>query len=199
MFTQMKKRKYTQKRRAEQQQQTRQQIVEAAMALHEELGPANTTIKAVAERAGVQRLTVYRHFPDESALFQACTSHWLSLYPPPVLSGWEAMDGAEAHSRAALLAVFDYYRRTEQMWHGAYRDMDLVATLQDPMDDFEAYLDGVRDDLVTAWQPRGKRKKQLSLTLRHAMRFATWQWLKEEGLSDKQIVDLVMTWLQEKA
>src|ERR671925_1066982 len=77
------KRPYRMKRRAELEQQTRLRITESAVALHEELGPARTSISAVAERAGVRRSTVYRHFPDDEALFAACSSHWRAGHAPP--------------------------------------------------------------------------------------------------------------------
>jgi AcrR family transcriptional regulator len=192
MFIQMKKRKYQQKARAEQARETRQQIVEATVKLHEELGPANTSIKAIAEEAGVQRLTVYRHFPDEEGLFEACTSHWLGLHPPPPV-----MDAGDPQARAekTLLAVYRYYRQNERMWTVAYRDLEAVEALQAPMAQVEAYFDGMRDELLAAWQPKADKKKPLFQTLRHALRFSTWQSLKTEKLSDKKMVGLVMRWL----
>lgn len=195
MFIEMKKRKYQQTRRAEQQQATRRQIVEAAMTLHEELGPANTSIKAVAEQAGVQRLTVYRHFPDEASLFQACTSHWLELHPPPAIDVWAEKDEPARRCAAALHAVYAYYRQTEAMWRVAYRDREQVEALQGPMAEFEAYLDQIRDDLLSVWKSRGKTKKQLSLTLRHALRFSTWDSLRAAELTDRQMTELVLHWL----
>ena len=79
------------------------------MRLHEELGPRATTISAIAEEAGVQRLTVYRHFPDETAVFQACTAHWLGLNPPPDPSGWAAIEDPLERLKAALTAFYRYY------------------------------------------------------------------------------------------
>src|SRR4051812_2777134 len=76
-------RKYTKRRRAESEQETRRRITEAAVALHGTIGPARTTISAVAEKAGVQRATVYRHFPDDESLFAACSGHWVAMNPPP--------------------------------------------------------------------------------------------------------------------
>ena len=126
----MDKRKYTKSKRAEQQLQTKERIVKAVVALHEELGPANTSIKAVAEKAGVQRLTVYRYFPDDVSLFQACTTHWLNLNPPPDATEWANFDSASERSHTALLAFYHYYRQTESMWTGAYRDIEKVAALK---------------------------------------------------------------------
>jgi AcrR family transcriptional regulator len=189
------KRNYKKTRRAEQQDQTRERIVKATVALHEEIGPANTSIKAVAEKAGVQRLTVYRHFPDEVSLFQACTSHWLGLNPPPGISDWNEIAEADKRSYAGLLAFYRYYRRTETMWVGAYRDVDEIAALQIPMGNLEVYIGQVRDDLLACWKVTGKRKRQLSTTLRHCLRFTTWRSLKSEDLSDAQIADLVMGWV----
>lgn len=195
MFTGMENRKYTKTRRAEQQDETRERIVEAAVKLHEALGPANTSIKAIAEEAGVQRLTVYRHFPDDVSLFQACTSHYLGLHPPPDMAAWSEIADAGERSAGALTAVYRYYRETERMWTVAYRDVDQLAALQEPMSRFEAYLDWVSDDLVTAWNETGAAKKQLQTTLRHALRFSTWKSLRAARLTDKKMAELVQAWL----
>jgi len=192
----MKKRKYTKSLRAEQQERTRDRIVEAAMVLHEELGPAHTTIKAVAEKAGVQRLTVYRYFPDDVSLFQACTSHWLALHQPPDMNEWSEIQDAKARNFTALLRFYKYYRRTEAMWTVSYRDVDQIAALQEPMGQIETYLDQVCDDLVSAFKQNRNTKKQLQITLRHALRFTTWQSLKNAKLKDEKIAELVESWLE---
>src|SRR5918995_7197902 len=95
-------RKYQKKRRAEQQAETRQRIVEAMVALHREVGPARTTISAIAERAGVERLTVYRHFPDEYSMFEACTSHYATEVPGPDPTAWADIEEPAERLRAAL-------------------------------------------------------------------------------------------------
>ena len=189
----MKKRKYQQKRRAEQAEQTRLSIVQAAMHLHEELGPAKTSIKAIAELAGVQRLTVYRHFADEVALFNACTSHWLALHPLPQPDDWRHHERAYQRTAAALLAFYRYYRSTERMWWVTYRDVETVEALKEPVAAIEAYLDTVSDELVASWKSSGKGRQRLSLTLRHGLSFATWHSLKSR-LTDRKMVDLVMSW-----
>jgi AcrR family transcriptional regulator len=187
----MKKRKYILKRRADQQQQTRERIVDAAMALHEELGPAATTISALAERAGVQRLTVYRHFENDEELFGACTSKWLDLHPPPDLSKFEN-ENPEERTHTFLLALFRYYRQTEKMWSGSYRDIEKVPALREPMKGFDSYLAGVAKELAADWASR--TPKLLRATLGHAVRFATWRSLADQRLSNKAMADLVCTW-----
>jgi AcrR family transcriptional regulator len=191
----MKKRKYTKTLRAEQQDGTREKIVEATVALHEQLGPAKTSIKAIAEKAGVQRLTVYRHFPDDASLFQACTSHYLGQHPPPDMADWAGIQDANERCHTALLAFYRYYRSTEKMWSVAYRDFDQVPAMQPAMEQFQAYLDMVRDDLLASWKVKPDIKKSLALTLRHCLRFSTWAALKSENLSDKKIAELVMGWI----
>lgn len=195
MFTQMKKRKYTKTLRAEQQDETRQRIIDALIELHQDIGPANTTVKAVAEKAGVQRLTVYRHFPDEARMLQACTSHWLELNPPPDMTEWEEINDATDRSHKALLLFYHYYRRTEAMWSSSYRDVKRVEALQAPMEEFETYLDQVAAELVKAWKKNKTVKSRLKTTLRHGLRFYTWQSLKNENLSDEKIATLVVNWL----
>ncbi|MGE0564902.1 MAG: TetR/AcrR family transcriptional regulator [Pseudolabrys sp.] len=190
----MKKRSYTLKRRAESREETRARIVAATMKLHEELGASGTTISAVAERAGVQRLTVYRHFPDETALFKACTSQWLADHPPPDPAAWTAL-ASEARVRAALAALYGYYRRTERMWVVSYRDEKEVEALRRPMREVRGYLDGIAADLAASIKASGRRRDAVALTLAHAVQFATWQSLKDNGESDAVLVDLVIGWL----
>jgi AcrR family transcriptional regulator len=186
-------RRYTQRKRAATREETRLRIVEATMRLHEEVGPRATTISAIAQRAGVQRLTVYRHFPDETAVFQACTAHWLALHPPPDAAAWAALAPGEARARAALLAFYRYYRDTQRMWHAAHRDEPEVPALQGPMAAFRDHLDevseGLRAGFAAAEDPR------LAATLRHGLAFSTWASLAAQGLDDQAMTDLVMAWL----
>jgi len=190
----MKKRRYKMRRRAQDQERTRQRIVEATVALHGTVGPRNTSISAVAERAGVQRLTVYRHFPNELALFGACSSHWLKLHPPPDPGLWMAVDDAAERMRAALSAIYPYYRRNVAMLTNVYRDVDEVEALRGPVEGFQSYLDVVRDSLIAAWQPGTRKTQLLRVTITHALAFSTWLSLSEFGLVDKKIVDLVLAW-----
>lgn len=187
------KRPYRMRQRAESQEATRQRIVEATMRLHEEVGPRNTSISAIAERAGVQRLTVYRHFPDETAVFQACTSHWLALNPPPDPSAWSVIADPNDRLRAALAAFYDYYARTRRMWAAAFRDVDEVPALQRPMADVAAFLDGVAGDAVAAFGRAATAG--LAATVRHALRFGTWADLEDQGLGGEEKVALVMGWV----
>lgn len=103
------------------------------MKLHEEMGPRNTTIKAIAERAGVQRLTVYRHFPSDVEVFDACTSHWSSLNPPPDSRPWETIADPVMRAVVALSELYAYFSRTQGMWRVSYRDVGEVPALQAPM------------------------------------------------------------------
>jgi AcrR family transcriptional regulator len=190
----MERRKYTLKQRAERQAQTRERIVGAAMALHEELGPRDTTVSAIAERAGVQRLTVYRHFPDEAELFVACTSRWLVEHPPPDPSAWPEAD-ARARTQAALQAFYRYYGQTQRMWQVSYRDEQAVPALKRQLDKFHHYLDEVRDDLLVAWALPARQAAMARATIGHCLRFATWVSLVAEGLDEAQMGDLAAGWV----
>lgn len=188
-------RKYTQRKRAERQEQTRNRIVEATMDLHEDLGAARTTVSAVAERAGVQRLTVYRHFPDEASLLHACTTRWLELNPFPARESWDGVEDPWERARVALRAFYPYYRRTERMWGSSYRDVDLVPALAERMAQVEAYLDGVARDLVAPMRLQRKVRSRVLTTVRHGLRFSTWRSLTEGGLSDHEGAALVGSWI----
>jgi len=188
------KRSYKMSERAKSQEETRQKIVEATMHLHEELGPRNTSIRAIADRAGVQRLTVYRHFPDETAVFQACTAHWLSLNPPPDPAAWAAITDPVERVRTALGAFYGYYSRTRKMWTVSFRDVGEVAALQQPMADVAVFLASVADDLLDAFGKDCDRD-HLDPTIRHCLHFLTWQELEDQGLSDTRKLELVCAWL----
>jgi AcrR family transcriptional regulator len=182
-------RRYTLKQRARSQAETRQRIVDAAMQLHEELGPRATTISAIAARAGVQRLTVYRHFADETAVFEACTSHWLSLNPPPDSTDWADLDGLPARRRAALAAFFRYYRRTRGMLSVSNRDEPEVPALQRPMQTFRDHVEALAGPLAADLGGHG------AATLRHLLAFTTWESLDALGLSDPEKLGLAESWL----
>src|SRR3954447_14173700 len=92
-------RKYELKRRAESQAETRQRIVEAAVQLHQTKGPGLTSFSDVARLAGVQRNTLYRHFPDEHSLLLACSGQYGQLNPPPDPTTWREQAGAHPRPR----------------------------------------------------------------------------------------------------
>jgi len=186
-------RKYEKKRRAEQESETRRRIVEAVFALHGEIGPARTTIKAIAQRAGVERLTVYRHFADEGAIFAACDAHFRSETPPPDPAAWaDIVDPAE-RLRAALVAFYGFYRRGENMIANAERDavgLPALAVLMAPRD---AILAAVREDLLAAWAVGDRARTRLAAAIAHALRFDTWRSLARlEGLEDAEAADLMV-------
>ncbi len=195
----MQKRQYRMGKRAVDQARTRQRIVESTVELHSSLGPRNTSISGVAERAGVQRLTVYRHFPDEFALFSACSAHWLSQNPPPGFEIWAHIADPAGRTGAALGALNAYYRRTQSMLRLAYRDLDEVQALQRPVQEFQAYLDAFRDDLAAAWCPKTRKPRPLTAAIAHALAFSTWSSLSGLGLSDSQITRLVLGWIEATA
>jgi AcrR family transcriptional regulator len=189
----MEKRKYQLKQRAAQQQETRERIVDAAMALHEELGPAATTISALAERAGVQRLTVYRHFASDREILHACSTKWMTLNPPPDPSQFPSADSPD-RARAILSALYRYYAATQSMWRSLYRDLGEIEALDAPMREFHAYLGDVSDALLASGGAR--KSKRLRATVAHAVRFSTWQSLAEGGLDPKAAAGLVSEWIQ---
>ena len=186
------RRRYTKRRRAEQEQQTRQRITEAAVALHGSVGPARTTISAVAEKAGVQRATVYRYFPDEEALFAACSGHWAATNPVPDPKPWAAIKDPEARLRRALDDLYAYYRRNEGMLENVTRDRPLVAAMAKPASLMRAYFEGVLDTIVAGRPERGHARRRVKAAAAHATSFTTWQSLvRENGLDDREAADLM--------
>jgi AcrR family transcriptional regulator len=186
------KRVYRKKRRAELEAKTRLRITESAMALHGTLGPARTSMSAVAQHAGVRRSTVYRHFPDETALFAACTAHWMAQHPPPELTRWAAVADPDDRLAAALGELYDYYAATERMMENVHRDEATVPIVKRMLAQFRDYLSAARDTLAAGRKARGKTRQQLDAAIGHALAFPTWHSLtREQGLDNAQAADLM--------
>jgi AcrR family transcriptional regulator len=182
------KRKYELKSRAAAQQQTRDRIVAATMELHKEVGPALTTVAEVARRAGVQRLTVYNHFPDEAELFGACQAHWMQLHPLPDLAAAIAADDPVERVRATLRGYYRWYRETEPMAQNIQRDRGAVPALDSLMQrTADARLDQLADTLAAGFGVSEERRALVRL----ALDFWTWRRLSHEGLADDAAADLM--------
>jgi AcrR family transcriptional regulator len=186
------RRKYTKRRRAESEQETRQRITEAAVALHGSIGPARTTISGIAEQAGVQRATVYRHFADEESLFAACSAHYMAMNPPPDPTPWGEEKDAGARLRQALTEVYAWYARTEAMLENVLRDEPVVPAMSKAVARRRAYLDFVVDAVIVGRRERGHARRRVRAALAHALAFPTWQSLaRENGLKDAEAVSLM--------
>jgi AcrR family transcriptional regulator len=186
------KRPYKMKRRAEQEGETRLRITESAMELHGTVGPARTSISAVAERAGVRRSTVYRHFPDEAALFSACSTHWMALNPPPDLELWAAVEDPEERFATALDELYAYYERTEGMLDKLLRDAATVPVVDELMDAFRAFLEVAAETLVKGRKSRGNARRRQRAAIGHALAFSTWQDLcRAQGLDVRRAAELM--------
>jgi AcrR family transcriptional regulator len=189
---QRQKRTYQLKRRAERQDETRRRIAEATVALHAEIGPAATTISAIAERAGVERLTVYRHFPDEGELFRACQQSFLVAHPYPDLGVWGGIPDPAKRLRRALGDLYNRYRETEAMTANILRDAPGIPALAATLKDMPAYFLAARELLANPYAvPPGGRELLLA-TIGHALDFETWRSLvRRQGLTSEQAVDLM--------
>jgi AcrR family transcriptional regulator len=186
------KRPYRKKRRAELEARTRLQITESAVALHGTLGPAHTSISAIAEHAGVRRSTVYRHFPDETALFAACSSHWRAANPVPDLARWKVVEQPDERLRAALEELYAHYRRTERMRENILRDEASMPLITKTLSGYRRYLAAAADVLMRGRGLRGGAAKRVRAAVGHALAFTTWQSLaREQGLEDRHAADLM--------
>ncbi len=183
------KRKYELKARAERQAETRRRIVEAAVGLHTTVGPGATSIAAIAERAGVQRHTVYAHFPDEDTLFGACSAHWASLNPFPDSAAWQTETDPERRVAAALSAVYAWYERVESALAVLLPYVEATPERSQVLQARREQLALVVDGLMVG----RRRRKVVRAALGHALTFETWRSLmRREGLSRRQAVDAMV-------
>lgn len=180
------------KRRAEQEAETRLRITESAVELHGTVGPARTSVSAVAERAGVRRSTVYRHFPDEQALFGACSAHWLAANPPPDVDAWGRVADPGERLELALGELYAYYRRTEGMLDKLLRDAPAVPVVERLMGAFRQLLSTAAEALMQGRGLRGRARGRTGAAIGHALAFSTWQQLTgTQGLDDPAAADLM--------
>lgn len=177
-------RPYRMQRRAESQDQTRQRIVESAVALHGTDGPSRTSLSSIAEHAGVRRSTLYRHFEDEGALFDACAAHWLASNPLPDLASWAAIADPDERLRVAVGELYAYYGRNERMLENLFRDEDLPL-VRERFGAFRGYLAAVRDTLMAGRIVRGAARRRTQAAIGHATSFSTWRSL----VRDQKLVE----------
>ena len=179
-------------RRADLEADTRRRITESAVALHQAIGPAQTSITAIAERAGVRRSTVYRHFPDEDALFDACSTHFRALNPPPALGDWSAVADPDDRTESALGELYAFYGRTHEMYESLFRDETLVPSIHRRLRDFHVYLQAAQDALMSGRGLRGGAARRTRAAIGHALAFPTWRSLiREQGLDQDDAVALM--------
>jgi AcrR family transcriptional regulator len=185
-------RRYELRARAERQQETRRRIVEATAALHQEVGPAQTTVAEIARRAGVQRLTVYNHFPEDGELFAACQAHFLADHPPPDFAPALALEDPRARVEATLRMLYASYREREPMTAKVVRDRAAIPALDALL---ERTMDAQQAELATAltagFGARGAAAARLRAVVSLALDFSAWRRLTREGLSEAAAADVM--------
>jgi AcrR family transcriptional regulator len=189
------RRRYELKERARRQDETRRRIVEATSALHREVGPARTTVTEIARRAGVGRVTVYNHFPDDVSLFSACSAHFIAGHPPPDPAAWAAIADPDTRLRSALEGAYAYFRENAAMLGNVARDAALVPALAEALGRSGAaeHAQAMQDALLAGRGLRGDARRRTRAAIGLALDLATWQRLTAaEGLSDAEAV-AVMT------
>lgn len=192
------KRAYHLKSRAVRQDETRRRIVEATVTLHEEIGPSETTITAIAERAGVERITVYRNFPDDADLYAACQYHFLAAHPYPEVATWEAISDPVERLRRALNEMYARHRVTEAMTAHILRDAPGIPALAARIKDIPRYYRAAAQLLADPFAPVEERRPLLLAVIGHALDFETWRSLtRRQGLTDAQAVNVMVILVQE--
>jgi AcrR family transcriptional regulator len=181
-------RQYTLKIRAERQRETRERIVAATEALHREVGPARTTIADIARRAGVERLTVYNHFPELAELLGACQAHFLSAHPPPDISPGEATNkNGLDRLESALVRLYGWFRANEAMEQNIHRDRDLLPELDQLLRrSADPVWDRAAADYSALIATRPRAAAAVRSMVRVALDFRTWQLVTRGGASDRE-------------
>lgn len=185
------RRTYSMGRRREQLDSMRQRITEAAFELHSTVGPAQTSISAVAERAGVQRHTVYHHFPDMTSLMQACTAHGMRTMGIPDSAPWIAIDDPAARLHRGLGELYVYYAANARLLGNVVRDLPLMADIGGA-EEFAEHMTGLFYALAAGWDDTPVTQRLRIAAIGHAMAFETWRSLTGNGLSDLEASELMV-------
>jgi AcrR family transcriptional regulator len=186
-------RRYELKERARRQEQTRERIVAAAVALHTSVGPARTTISGIADRAGVERHTVYAHFPDDRALFRACSAHWEARHPLPDVESLAGIEDPVRRLRRALGEMYAWYESVEVDLALILRDASVVPACGEAVDEMTAGFMVLADTLAQG-RPR---RKSVRAAIGHALEFETWRSLfRRHGLTRTQAVDAMTRFVE---
>jgi AcrR family transcriptional regulator len=186
-------RRYELKKRATAQAETRRRIVDAAIELHETIGPLASTVAAIAERAGVSRVTVYRHFPDDVSLLKACTSEYDLAHPVPDPTPWLAIRDPRRRLRMALRELYAYYSANEPMLANGMDSFSAMPALQQALAPMFTGMRRLQRLLATGWAADGRPGSLLAGAIGHAIAFPTWRSLRhEQGLTNDQAVRLMV-------
>ena len=189
---------YRKRQRAEHEALTRRRITEAAVTLHGTVGPARATIKAIAAEAGVQRATVYRHFPELESLFMACSALWASRNPPPDPAAWAAIAGPQERLQRALAQLYAWYDWAEPMLTNVLRDAPLVPASAEASAVFARHFEALRAALMDGRKARGRRRQVAAAAIGHALDFGTWRSLvREQELRPDEAVRLMTNLVRE--
>jgi len=169
------------------------------MELHTSIGPARTTISGIAERAGVQRHTVYAHFPDERELFRSCAGLWQSRNPFPDVSAWAAIDDTRRRTETALDAVYRYYERTARDLVPVFEHAERVPAMEEALAAREEQLASIARLLTRGRGARGRRRMRIVAAVTHALRLETWRSLVESAALTRNEAVALMAGLVELA
>ena len=163
------------------------------MELHETVGPARTTVSAVAEKAGVQRHTYYAHFPELKDLYRACSAHHMERYPLPDPSRWAEISGPEERLTRALSEVYAYFGDNEALLTNVLRDTPLDPVLQENNIFFFRHWEAMRDTIADAFEAGGARREALLAAIALALDLQTWRTLvRQQELSQDRAVELMV-------
>jgi AcrR family transcriptional regulator len=178
---------------------TRRRIVLATVELHEAVGPVATTVTAIAERAGVQRLTVYRHFPDDRALLGACSTHWQKDHPLPDPATWAGIGDPRDRLECSLTALYDYFSDGASMLASILADETEMPAVAEVMAPWREYMREVAGGLSVGWGGNAETHRLIRAAVGHALGFYTWVSLSGEGLTNRESAELMVGLVAEVA
>jgi len=186
--------RYELNQRAQAMADTRRRITRATVELHQTLGPARTSVSEIARRAGVDRVTVYRHFPDDAALFAACSTDFSARNPLPDITSWSKLADPRQRLRRGLRDLYSYYEQTGPMLANVIRDAEHMPALRAAGAPRRQWLAQAEEQLAQGWQGNAR---QIRHAIAIALDFHTWQTLtRQRGLTRSQGIRLMLAMVE---
>lgn len=183
-------RRYRMKKRAAAQDETRERIVRATMALHDEKGVANTSFADVASRAGVGAATVLRHFPTVGDLVSACGQHVVAQMRPPSPADapgiFAGIDTTQGRLKRLVQELDAFYSRGDLRLAAAANDRNRVPELDNFLRSVEAGVAALVREALAIERPG----EQLAGVVMAVCDIAVWRRIRavEPGKAKRQSI-----------
>jgi AcrR family transcriptional regulator len=147
---------------------TRARIMEAALLLFGEYGYESTSVRLIAQRAGVAQGLLYSHFASKDELLAAIFHQSMHDVRASFALAEEAEPAGERIA-ALVRAAFTIVRRNQHFWRLSYGARMQPAVLAALSDDLQGWTAEIQRTLVRYFEETGVAEPQIEAALLFAL------------------------------